>query len=73
MKTLKKLFVFQETKTPKKIPYISEGNFPCSKKWKTHSEKASYILGNGKISSPLGLLLILFAERELFKHKHEIN
>ena len=49
----KVIFIFWETETPKKFlvfqeketSYISESNFPSSKK--KHSEKTSYILGNG--------------------------
>ena len=49
----KVIFIFWETETPKKflvfqeteLFYISGSNFPSSKK--KHSEKTSYILGNG--------------------------
>ena len=55
----KVIFIFWETETPKKFlvfqetelfyisgtSYISGSNFPSSKK--KHSEKTSYILGNG--------------------------
>ena len=55
---------------PEKIPYISGSNFPCSnKKKKPNSEKSSYTLGNRKNLLYFGIT----AQRELFKHKREIN
>ena len=72
--------------TQKKNPYISgNGTFLHFRKRKLKkiflyfrkqvfcSEKTFYIPGNEKNSCTLGLLLILFSERELFKHKREIN
>ena len=58
--TWKKFFIFQETE----LSYISGNANP--KKFLIFQEME-------KISCTLGLLLILLAERKLFKHKREIN
>ena len=78
----KKFFIFQETE----VSYIS-GNrnfkkrliflkvtFRVRKMKKSTLKKKNLLLFQEmkKISLTLGLLLILFAERELFKHKREI-
>ena len=39
--------LFQETGTPEKTSYIPGSNFPSFKNKKIHSEKVSYISGNG--------------------------
>ena len=76
-----KLFLFQETE----ISYISgsrnfeklviflEVTFRARKIKKPTLKKLLIFQEMEKISSTLGLLLILVAERELFKHKREIN
>ena len=44
----------------KKTPYISGENSPNSKNKKIHSEKISYILGNGTFPPKLKKLLKFF-------------
>ena len=46
------VLIFRETELFKKTSYISEGNFLSSKNKKTHSEKMSYISGNGTFFAP---------------------
>ena len=54
--------------------YILESNFQSLiDKKKSSGENSLFFKKRKKISSTLGLLLILFAERELFKHKRKIN
>ena len=81
METPKKNFIFQEMElcyvsgnvNTKKLFIAQEEAFRAQKVKRIHSLKFSYISGNGKISSTLKLLLILFAERELLKYKLQIN
>ena len=45
---MKKFLIFQDMEIScPKIKKISGGNFPTSKNKEKHSEKISYILGNG--------------------------
>ena len=80
-KPRKKFLIFQQ----KGLSYISENRnfkkllifqkviFWDRKRKRKKSEKTPCISGNWKISCTLELLLILFAEREVFIHKYEIT
>ena len=80
-KPRKKLFIFQqkglsyisENRNFKKLLIFQKGISWDRKRKKKKSEKTSCISGNWKISCTLELLLILFAERELFIHEYEIT
>ena len=83
--TPRKFLILQEMKTPNKLLIFSqkkaflifsERNFSYisgNPKKLFNFQEFLIFRGMEKISCTLGLLLILFTERELFKHKREIN
>ena len=73
--TTKKFFILEETgnRNFKNLVIFLEITFRVQKIKKPTLKKLLIFQEMEKISGTLGLLLILVAERELFKHKREIN